>query len=227
MTQVQAEAPVRQNYGDTAYSLGRYWMGVPARLLTRARAYGVERVPPTGGLVVAINHLHWVDIPLIGALFPRNINFVAKVEAHRIPGLGPFIRLHGTLSVRRGESDREAVRLMRQAVRDGRALGLFVEGTRQKSGRPGKAMPGAAMVALQEDVPVVPVAIHGTQRWRVRNLAPCSFAVGEPVRFEGLPKGGRGYKQATEEIERRIHALFDWLVELHERGRPRNATPPL
>ena len=213
-------------YGDAAYTVGRFWMGSMTRVATRARAYGSSRVPADGGMVLAVNHLHWIDIPLVGAMCPRNLNFVAKMEAHRIPLLGGYIRLHGALSVRRGESDREAVRLMRQAARDGRALGLFVEGTRQRSGRPGKAHPGAAMVALQESVPVVPAAIHGTQHWRIGNFAPCSVAFGEPVEFDGLPKNSRGYKDATTEIERRINRLFDWLVELHELGRPRSAVPP-
>ena len=214
-------------YGDAAYGLGRFWMGIPTRLVTRARAYGSERVPGEGGLVLALNHLHWIDVPLTGVMCPRNLNFVAKAEAHRIPALGPFIRLHGALAVRRGESDRDAVRQMRQAARDGRALGIFVEGTRQRTGRPGKAQPGAAMVAVQENVPVVPAAIYGTQRWRLANFAPCSIAFGAPVWFDGLPKGGRGYKEAADEIERRIHALFEWLAEVHERGRPRGLTPPL
>ena len=117
---------------EFAWAIGRVYMGVPARLLTRARAFGRDRIPSDGGVVLAINHLHWVDIPAVGVVSPRNVNFVAKVEAHRVPGLGPFIRLYGALSVRRGESDREAVRLMRQAVRDGRTLGMFVEGTRQR-----------------------------------------------------------------------------------------------
>jgi 1-acyl-sn-glycerol-3-phosphate acyltransferase len=88
-------------------------------------------------------------------------------------------------------------------------------------------MPGAAMVALQEDVPVIPVAVYGTQFWRLGNFAPCSVAFGEPVRFDGLPKGGKGYKEGTVEIERRINLLFDWLAEIHTRGRPRGAVPPL
>jgi 1-acyl-sn-glycerol-3-phosphate acyltransferase len=193
---------------------------------TRGRGYGLDRVPLEGGCVLAINHLEWIDVPLVGALSPRNLNYVAKVEAHRAPGLGPLIRWHGTLSVRRGESDRDAVRLMRQAVRDGRALGLFVEGTRQRSGEPGEVQPGAAMVAIQEGVPIVPVGVYGTQFWRVGNFAPCSVAVGEPFRLEGLPKGGRGYREGSLEIERRIRVLFDWLAGVHARGRPRDETPP-
>jgi 1-acyl-sn-glycerol-3-phosphate acyltransferase len=208
------------------WATGRVYMGIPVRALTRARAYGREHVPREGGLVIGINHLHWVDVPILGALSPRNLDFVAKAEAINFPALGRFLRWHGTIGVRRGESDRDAVRHMRDAVRNGRALGLFVEGTRQKTGRPGKAQPGAAMVAIQEDVPVVPAAVYGTQFWKPGNFAPCSIAFGEPMRFEGLAKNGRSYKQATAEIEARIHGLFDWLADVHSRGRPEGVTPP-
>jgi 1-acyl-sn-glycerol-3-phosphate acyltransferase len=211
---------------DFFWATGRVYMGLPARLLTRARAYGRERVPREGGLVIAINHLHWIDVPLVGSLSPRNLDFVAKAEAVGFPGLGEFLRWHGTIGVRRGESDREAVREMRQAVRNGRALGLFVEGTRQRTGRPGKAQPGAAMVAIQEEVPVVPAAIYGTQFWKPGNFAPCTIAFGQPLDFSGRLKNGRAYKEATAEIEAYIHHLFDWLADLHTKGRPKGATPP-
>jgi 1-acyl-sn-glycerol-3-phosphate acyltransferase len=152
---------------------------------------------------------------------------MAKIEAHRVPGLGQLIRSFGTFSVRRGESDREAVRIMRQIVRDGHALGLFVEGTRQRSGVPGEAQPGAAMVALQEDVPVVAAAIHGPQDWKVGNFRPVSVAWGEPMTFEGLSKGGKGYREASALIQEEIHRLWRWLAELHEADkRPAVATPP-
>jgi 1-acyl-sn-glycerol-3-phosphate acyltransferase len=211
---------------DATWAVGRVYMGWPTRLLTRARAYGRDRVPRTGGAVYAINHLHWIDIPVVGVVSPRTVHFVAKVEAVRFPLLGRYLRAHGAIAVRRGEGDRDAVRMMRTAAREGDVVGLFVEGTRQKE-RPGAAQPGAAMVALQEDVPVIPVAVYGTQYWRIGNFAPCSVAFGEPVRFDGLPKGGRGYKEATVEIERRINVLFDWLAGVHAQGRPKGLVPPL
>lgn len=211
---------------DLVWAAGRVWIGLPFRVLTRARFYGVERIPAEGGIVVASNHFSWVDPPLVGSACPRRIQFVAKIEAHRAPGLGQLIRAHGTLPIRRGESDREAVRKMREAVREGGALGLFVEGTRQRSGVPGRVQPGAAMVALQEGVPVVPVALHGTQHWRPWRLAPCSLVWGEPLRFDGLPRGGRGYREASVEIERELRRLWEWLVEIHAQGRPRAVTLP-
>ena len=212
---------------DVAWALGRIYMGWPARVFTRARAYGLDNVPAVGGLVYAINHLHWIDIPLVGALSPRTVYFVAKAEAADHAAIGWFLRLHGAIAIRRGESDRDAVRRMREEARHGHVVGLFVEGTRQRSGRPGAAQPGAAMVALQESVPVIPVAVYGTQHWRVGNFAPCSVAFGEPLSFDGLQRASRGYRQATAEIERRLNVLFDWLAQVHADGRPAGLTPPV
>jgi 1-acyl-sn-glycerol-3-phosphate acyltransferase len=115
---------------------------------------------------------------------------------------------------------------MRQIVRDGHALGLFAEGTRQRSGEPGTVLPGAAMVAINEDVPVSPAAIHGSWSWRLGNFHPVSLAWGTPMTFSGVPRGGRGYKEASVEIEREIRKLWEWLAGIHELGRPKAATPP-
>ena len=214
------------NRVDIAWAIGRPTIGGLARALTPNRNYGAERVPLTGGVVLAFNHFSWIDPPLFGAACPRTIHYVAKVEAHRAPGLGQLIRAYGTISVRRGESDREAVRLMREAAREGHALGLFVEGTRQLSGVPGHAHPGAAMVALQEGVPVQPAAIHGTQTWRPGNFHPASIAWGEPIDFSDLPRNAKGYREASAEIERELRRLWEWLVVQHEEGRPRDVTLP-
>ena len=115
--------------------------------------------------------------------------------------------------------------MMRKIVTDGHALGLFVEGTRQTSGVPGVVQPGAAMVALQEAVPIVPVAIHGSQGWSLGNRQHVSIAWGEPMTLDGLPKGGKGYKEASALLQAEIRRLFDWLVEVHALGRP-NGVPP-
>jgi 1-acyl-sn-glycerol-3-phosphate acyltransferase len=214
------------NRTDLAWAIGRPIIQPLIRVFVPLRIYGKERMPLEGGVVMAFNHFSWIDPPVFGTASPRTIYFMAKVEAHRIPGLGHLMRFFGTFSVRRGESDREAVRMMRQIVREGHALGLFAEGTRQRTGVPGKVQAGAAMVALQEDVPVIPAAIHGTQYWKPGNFKPVSVVWGEPMRFEGLPKNGKGYREASAEIEREIHRLWRWLVEVHEAGRPASVPLP-
>ena len=201
-------------------------MGSPTALLTRLRVYGRDRVPRSGGAVVAFNHFSWIDIPAFGWAAPRPYYFLAKAEAVDFPVGGAYLRMFGTFAVRRGESDREAVRRMREVVRDGNLLGIFAEGTRQRSGVPGRVQPGAAMVALNENVPIVPAAIHGSQTWQAWNARPVSIVFGEPMRFDGLPAGSKGYREASAQLEAELRRLWEWLVAHHEAGRPRRVTLP-
>ena len=212
-------------HGIVYWGIGKTLLAGMTRALVPITAYGKERVPRTGGAVLAMNHIAWLDIPVVGTVCPRRIVYLAKAELLAVPAIGRFVGSMGTLAVRRGESDREAVRLAREAVRSGHLLGMFVEGTRQRSGEPGQAKPGAAMVAIQESVPVVPTAIYGSHRWRLGKRAPALIAFGEPMRFDHLPKNGRGYRQATEEIEREIRRLWEFLGEMDRLGRP-SGTPP-
>jgi 1-acyl-sn-glycerol-3-phosphate acyltransferase len=214
------------NGTDAVWAVGRVTIGSVVRLFAPLRVYGRERMPREGGVVLALNHFHWLDPPVFGAASPRTIYYMAKAEAHRIAGLGQLIRAFGTFSVRRGESDREAVRMMRTVVRDGHALGLFVEGTRQRSGEPGEVKPGAAMVAVQESVPVVVGAIHGTQSWRPGNFHPVSVAWSEPMSFDGLAKNAKGYREASAAVQDEIRRLWEFLVDAHAVGRPKGALPP-
>ena len=211
---------------DTAWAIGKPIMGGPTALMTRLRIYGRERIPRTGGLVIAYNHFSWIDIPAFGWSSPRPVYFLAKAEAHAVPVAGAYLRLFGSFGVRRGESDREAVRRMRDVVRAGNALGIFAEGTRQRAGVLGPVQPGAAMAALQEDAPVVCAAIYGSHEWRPGNFKPVSIAYGEPLRFTGLTRNAKGYREASAEIGAELRRLWEWLRDLHAAGRPKHAVPP-
>jgi 1-acyl-sn-glycerol-3-phosphate acyltransferase len=208
-----------------------YWIigkGVLAsitRALTPLKTYGKERVPRGGGCVLAMNHFSYVDPPAFGTVCPRRIVFVAKSELFDTPGLAQLIGAHGTVAIRRGETDRDALRRMREAVRENELLGLFIEGTRQLSGVLGEPKPGAAMIAIQEGVPVLPAAIHGSQFWTPRNRHPVSIAFGEPMRFPEHPRNSKGYAAASVEIQAEIRRLWEFLVRMHELGRP-PGTPP-
>jgi 1-acyl-sn-glycerol-3-phosphate acyltransferase len=214
MTRVQA-----------AWLVGRPTIGALVRLVTPLRVYGVDRVPRHGPLVFCFNHFSWLDPWAIGAVIPRTVYYVAKQEAHDNPFIGPFIRIFGTSPIRRGESDREAIRVMRDVVRRGDALGMFPEGTRQKR-EPGPVRTGSALIAVSEGVPVVCGAIHGTQDWRFGNFHPVSIAIGEPFDVSHHPRNSKGYRAASEEIQREIRRLWEFLVATHELGRPRVAIPP-
>lgn len=213
------------NRTQVAWLFGRPFFNVLVRTFTPLRAYGRERIPANGPLVFCFNHFSWLDPWAIGSVIPRTVYYIAKQEAHDHPIIGPFIRIFGTTPVRRGESDREALRLMRDVVRRGDALGMFPEGTRQQR-EPGPVMSGAALIAVQEQVPVVCAAIHGSQDWKLGNWHPVSLAFGEPIDLSGHPRNSQGYRAASADIQQEIRRLWEFLVVTHEQGRPRVAIPP-
>ena len=99
------------------WAVGKGLIGAITHTFAPLRAYGCDRVPRHGGAVLAMNHFHAIDPACFGVACPRRVVFAAKIEAHATPGIGEFIRWHGTLAIRRGESDRDALRRMREAVR--------------------------------------------------------------------------------------------------------------
>jgi 1-acyl-sn-glycerol-3-phosphate acyltransferase len=213
------------NRTQFAWLLGRPFFGALVAMFTSRRVYGLDRVPANGPLVFCFNHFSWLDPWAFGGVVPRTIYYVAKQEAHDNRVIGPFIRIFGTTPIRRGESDREAIRAMRDVVRRGDALGMFPEGTRQKR-EPGPLRSGAAMIAVQEGVPVLCGAIQGSQDWRLGNFHPVSMAFGEPFDLTGHPRNSVGYRAASEHIQHEIRRLWEFLVFTQQQGRPRAAIPP-
>jgi 1-acyl-sn-glycerol-3-phosphate acyltransferase len=205
----------------------RVWMPSVIRALAPNAGYGVSRMPATGGAVVAANHLSAVDPPGIGVYSTRAIRYMTKIELLQIPVMGEFLRMTGTFAVRRGEGDRDSLRVARWLVRNGHVVGMFIEGTRQKLGYPGRAHSGAAMVAMQEGVPVVPIGIDSFG-WSLRNRRPFAVAFGEPMDLSSFPTNGRGYKEASGLVEAELLRLWRLAAEAVVDGLPdrlRDGTP--
>jgi 1-acyl-sn-glycerol-3-phosphate acyltransferase len=187
--------------------------------LAPSAAYGADRVPATGGGVVASNHLSAIDPPLVGALCPRTIYWMAKAELLAMPLVGDILVWTGAFPVRRGQGDRDSLRLAREIARDGHMVGIFVEGTRQRLGYPGRVLPGAMMIALQEGVPVVPCGVYSFG-WSRGNRMPCAVVWGDPIDLSGLPRSGRGYKRAADVVGGEIVRLWRLAAEAVAAGLP-------
>jgi 1-acyl-sn-glycerol-3-phosphate acyltransferase len=123
-----------------------------------------------------------------------------------VPIVGELLRWTGAFAVRRGEGDRDSIRVARWALQSGHAVGVFTEGTRQKTGRPGPMHAGAAMLAIQEGVPLVPAGLD-TFGWNLRNRRTSAIVWGEPIRLD-LPRNGKGYKEGTAIVEEHVVALW-------------------
>jgi 1-acyl-sn-glycerol-3-phosphate acyltransferase len=195
-----------------AWHFMRVWLPAVIRVLAPNAGYGVSRLPATGGAVVAANHLSAIDPPAIGVYSRRAIRYMTKLELLEIPVAGEFLRMTGTFAVRRGEGDRDSLRVARWLVREGHVVGMFMEGTRQKLGYPGPAHAGAAMVAMQEGVPVVPVGVDAFG-WSLKNRRPFAVAFGEPMDLGGFPGNGRGYKEAASLVEAEVVRLWRLAAE--------------
>lgn len=204
---------------DTGWWLGRRVVPPVTRLIAPAEGYGAYRVPAEGGAVVAANHFSAIDHPLIGIHSPRPLYFLAKSELMAIPGLGDLLAWLGVFGVRRGESDREAVRRARELVREGHLVCIHVEGTRQRFGHPGPLHPGALMIAMQEGVPVIPLGLD-TFGWSPANRRLCAVVWGEPMRLDDLPRNRKGYAEAGERVGEEIVRLWRQAVAACVAGLP-------
>ena len=169
---------------SAAYMLVAILTYLPVRLLFRLRAQGLENVPMEGGAVLAANHSSNLDPwPLGLPLFPRRwLRFMAKSELWWFP-LRLVLRAAGAFPVRRGERDVEAIETAVELCKGGEIVVMFPEGTRRKKGlrkkHEARAHTGAARIARDAGVPLVPAAISGTDR--LSRLGPFRVVYGEPV----------------------------------------------
>lgn len=183
------------------------------RGLFRGSTTGLEHVPKDGPLVVASNHGSHLDPPLLGHALGRPVAFMAKAELFAIPLLGAVIRACGAYPVRRGASDREAIRTATAKLEEGWATGVFLDGTRQANGRVNNPLPGAALLAARSGAPLLPVAIVNSHRalgsgriWP--RLVPLQLRVGSPI----PPPASRrrpDLDATTALLQERINALLD------------------
>jgi 1-acyl-sn-glycerol-3-phosphate acyltransferase len=139
-----------------------------------------------------------------------------------------FLRRAGVFSVRRGESDTDAFRQARTVLRAGKVLGIFAEGTRQHSEEIGKVMPGAALLALSEGVPIVPCVIQGSIFIKDDLFHPVTVVFGEPLRYPRIEgREGRGQVRAvTAELQAELVRLQRFAQAAIKAGRPSRAIPP-
>ena len=147
------------------YSAARFLAGTAFGALARWEVKGRDRVPQTGGLIVASNHISFWDPPMVGAALPREAHYLAKEELFAGP-LGPLIRSVNAIPIRRGVADMSGMARAIASLKAGGALLMFPEGSRMRDGELHPARPGVGMMAVHADVPVVPCYISGSNRPR-------------------------------------------------------------
>lgn len=171
----------------------------------RFEIIGKENFPKEGGVLLCTNHIHNFDPPVVGITAPRTIHFMAKDELFSVPVLGKLLPRINAFPVKRGLSDREALRKGLGLLREGHVLGLFPEGTRSKTGELGKGLAGAGFFALKTDAQVVPCAIIGPYK----AFSRLKVIYGKPVDMTELRKKKASAEEATEIIMGEIRKLIE------------------
>lgn len=157
------------------------------RLFTQWQVNGRENVPANGPLLIVSNHMTTADVPLITVSVGRKTVFMAKEELFRSRMSSYFYGGMGSFPVHRDRLDRKAMRMAKQALVEGWALVIFPEGTRSPDAKLQKALSGAALVAVRNDVPILPIGLVGTEKlvgagWLLQHVN-ITVNIGRPFRL--------------------------------------------
>jgi len=180
--------------------------------LFRLRVQGTENVPESGGYVLACNHLSNFDPwPLGMPLWPQRwLRFMAKAELYWWPAT-LVLNAAGAFPVHRERADVEAVQTAVRLAQEGNVVVMFPEGTRRKKGlvkrHQARARSGAARIALEAGVPLVPAAVAGTDR--LLALGPLSIAFGAPIEMDDLVADGDLRSAAPAATERLMASITE------------------
>ena len=182
-------------------------------IVFRTRVYGRENIPAEGAVILAANHASNIDPPLMASLMDRPVSYMAKIELFENPIFGAAIRRCHAFPVKRGESDRGAIKAAVTVLKEERVLGLFPEGTRSKTGELQKAEAGVALIAAMTGAPIVPVAILNTHRIFANGglLPQLRIMYGQPISFQGDRKSKEALDAFSAEIMAHIARMKEEL----------------
>jgi 1-acyl-sn-glycerol-3-phosphate acyltransferase len=189
----------------TFYSFVRSAVYGALKPIYRFEVIGRENFPAEGGVLLCSNHIDNLDPPVVGITAPRPVHFMAKEELFNLPVLGKVVRNLNAFPVKRGMSDREALRKGIALLKEGNVLGLFPEGTRSKTGELGKGLAGAGFFALRAPAHVVPCAIIGPYKPFKR----LKVVYGKPLDMEEARKNRASADEVTEMIMQEIRQLIE------------------
>lgn len=188
----------------TFYTFARSIVKSIFKPLYRIEAIGVEHFPKEGGVLLCSNHIHNFDPIVVGIMLSRPVHYMAKEELFKVPVLGKVVENCNAFPVKRGLSDREALRKGLSVLKEGNVLGLFPEGTRSKTGELGKGLAGAGFFALRSNAAVVPCAVIGPYK----SLRKLRVVYGKPIQMEDVRNRKASAEEVTELIMSEIHKLI-------------------
>jgi 1-acyl-sn-glycerol-3-phosphate acyltransferase len=203
------------------YELVRLLLVPYIAILYRSRCIDSQKVPSEGPVLLAPNHFSFLDHFFVAAYLRRKVQFMAKSQLFARPM--QFIYTHGgVFPVLRGRRDEEAFKTAHAILARGDMVLMYLEGGRSRSGDLGEARPGVGRLALESGVPVVPVAIFGSQgarNWKKLQFPKVTVHFGDPIRFERVEHPSREQAQAASDLVfEQVHELY-YGLQRHGRRR--------
>lgn len=187
------------------YAFGKGLVKTVLNPLYRFEIIGAENFPKEGGILLCSNHIHALDPPVVGMTAPRTVHFMAKEELFKAPILGPILPKVNAFPVKRGMSDREALRTALKILKSGEVVGLFPEGTRSTDGVLKKGLSGAGFFALRGNADVMPCAIIGPYK----AFRKVKVVYGEPIHMEPFRERKASVDEVTEAIMSSIQNILN------------------
>jgi len=196
-----------------------FWRGFSNLLitvLTKRTVEGLENFPGRGPALVVVNHLGDADGPLLVGSLPASLDALGKIELYDFPILGKLLEWYGIIWLHRGRPDRRAIRAALDGFAEGRFILIAPEGRFSLTGGLEEGQPGAAFLALKAGVPIVPVAVIGTENAHVYGTlkrfqrAPVTLRVGKVIRLSRQADRRGTIREGTDQI---MEALADLLPE--------------
>ena len=192
--------------------VARWVVNAFLRTACKVDLVGLDRVSPTGPLIVAANHLHSFDAFLVAAFFPRKLMFLARASAYRFPPVGWFLRMCGAFPITRGQADQWSLNWSLEILKQGKVVGIFPEGRCQRSNGMAVAKTGVALIAYRAGAPILPVAITGTEllrHWPKGGKFAMGLRVGSVLEVEKIPEPNpEQLRLITDEVMYRIARLL-------------------
>lgn len=187
------------------YAVGKGLVKTVLSPLYRFEVIGVENFPKEGGILLCSNHINALDPPVVGMTAPRTVHFMAKEELFNAPILKSILPKVNAFPVKRGMSDREALRTALKILKSGEVVGLFPEGTRSTDGVLQKGLSGAGFFALRGNADVMPCAIIGPYK----AFRKVRVVYGEPIRMAPFRERKASVDEVTEAIMSSIQKILD------------------
>jgi 1-acyl-sn-glycerol-3-phosphate acyltransferase len=193
----------------------RWVFNLLSALLFNREVKGLENLPPAGPYILVINHLSYFDAPFTyGLLGGEKVSGWAAEKYQWHPIFGPILHMAGGIFIQRGQVDRTAIAAAVQWLVHGDIFAMAPEGTRSKTDSLARGKTGAAILANEADVPIVPVGLTGTEKtiqaWRRLRRPLLTMHIGKPFTLPALNPENRSsdLRQNTDEIMCRIAALI-------------------